>query len=464
MEDRSLLSAAPLAAVLPPSNPAPALHGPVAPPATTAAAASQLKLYVPATVAVGTPVNVVVNALTSTGKPALGYTGLLTVSSTPTGVTLPTNNGKIAFYGGVAMFQVTFPTAETGTTLTVTDNSTSPLTATSSAITAIDPTAVTQYAVYVPRDVLLNTATEVRVVAENGFGRPVSAVNGTTSAVTLTSSDNLATLPTSSLNFINGVATASVTFGTAGANTTLTATDANGLTGSATTTVVDPTVATSFVVLTPHKVATGTSFNVTVIALNALHKPVSGYTGPVTVTTSDTATGVVLPSTITWSNGEATFAVTLITPSTSTTPTTLTVADNSSPTPIAALTKTVDIVVVDPTVVTGFKVTLPPVVQKGEALTVQVEAVNGLGQAVTDYTGPITLLSSDTLAVLPSTTALEALTWTDGVASFPVIFESTGPQTLTVTDANSTASHKAATFVVGTSVGRGAVGIPSSKI
>ncbi|MGO9110241.1 MAG: hypothetical protein ACLP9L_13530 [Thermoguttaceae bacterium] len=438
LENRSLLSAsAGLASTfLGAGSAVPALHGPATPQGTwTESVATQLSLRLPQAVASGTPVTVSVDALSATNGLARGFTGTLTVSSSAANAVLPTNNGEIAFHNGVVTFQVTFPTAAAGTTLTVTDNSTPPLTA-KATTNVVDPTVVTGFDLYLPGDVRVNAPVTVRAVAENGLGRPVSAYTG---MLTVSSSAANAVLPTNNgeIAFHNGVATFQVTFPTAAAGTTLTVTDNSTppLTAKATTNVVDPTVATQFVVRAPHDAAINTPFKVTVTALNGFGTPVTTYTGPVTLSSSDANAILPAASTISFTNGEATFSVTLVAPSTSAKPTTLTVADNSSPTPNASLTKTVSIVAVDPTVVTGFKVFLPPAVQIATATTVQVTAVNGLGGAVTGYVGPITVVSSDASAVISPTPS--TIIFTNGEASFSVTFKTTGSQSLTVSDANS---------------------------
>ena len=194
----------------------PALHGPATPQGTwTNSVATQLTLRLPPAVASGTPVTVSVDALSATNGLARGFTGTLTVSSNASSAVLPTNNGKIAFHNGVATFQVTFPTAAAGTTLTVTDSSTPPLTATETT-DVVDPTVVTVFDLHLPGDVRVNTPVTVRAVAENGLGRPVSAYTG---LLTVSSSASNAVLPTNNgqIAFHNGVATFQVTFPTAAA-------------------------------------------------------------------------------------------------------------------------------------------------------------------------------------------------------------------------------------------------------
>jgi len=449
LENRSLLSASAglASSFLGAGFAGSALHGPATPQGSwTNSVATQLSLRLPPAVAVGTPVTVFVDALSATSGLARGFTGTLTVSSSASKAVLPANNGAIAFHNGVATFQVTFPTAAAGTTLTVTDNSTPPLTATETT-DVVDPTVVTAFDLHLPGDVRVNSPLTVRVVAENGLGRPVSTYTGT---LTVSSSAANAVLPTNNgaIAFNNGVATFQVTFPTAAAGTTLTVTDNSKppLTAKATIDVVDPTVATQFAVRVPQNVAANTSFNVTVTALNGFGAPVTTYTGPLTLSSSDAKAILPAPGTVSFKNGRATFSVTLVSPSTSAKPTTLTVADNSSPSPNASLTKTVSIVAVDPTVVTGFRVFLPPIVQSGMATTVQVTAVNGLGAPATGYVGPIAVVSSDNSAVVSPTPS--TIIFANGKASFSVTFKTAGSQSLTVSDAHTpTVTDTVKTFV-----------------
>jgi len=188
-------------------------------------------------------------------------------------------------------------------------------------------------------------------------------------------------------------------------------------------------VATQFDVQSPRKVATGTSFNVMVTALNGLGGRVKTYSGPVTVSINGSLYSTIPSSS--FANGQALIPVTLSTPSTRANPTTLTVADDSA-TPNASLTKTVDIVAIDPTVVTGFTVSLSPFVQINKATTVYVTPVNGLGAPVTDYPGPITASSSSDTGATISTPTLLA----NGTFSFSVTFDKAGFQSLTVSDTN----------------------------
>ncbi|MGA2254191.1 MAG: hypothetical protein ABSG53_05970 [Thermoguttaceae bacterium] len=447
LENRSLLSGNTwLGGLLGAGFNVPAIHGPVTLGTNwNTSAATQLSLRLPPAVAIGTPVTITVDALSAANGLARGYTGTLTVTSNASTAVLPTNNGDITFHNGVATFKVTFPTAAAGTTVTVTDNSTPPLTATETT-DVVDPTVVSQFDLHLPRAVLLNTSVTVHVVAENGLDRPVTSYDA---SVVVTSS-TAATI--GAVTWDNGVGTFQVTFTAASTSTTLTVKDpTTSVSQTATTMVVDPNVATQFLVSAPHKVAIGTSFNITVTALNGFGAPVTSYTGPVTVSTSDLK-GTVPTTPVSLTNGKATIAVTLATPSTSASPTTLTVADDSSPTPNTSLTKTVDIVAIDPTVVTGFRVYLPLFVQENTATTVQVTAINGLGAPVASFgttAPPVITVTSTTDTTATISPDPKTLTFTGGTASFTVSFDATGKQSLTVGDVGTPTVTQTVTTYVG---------------
>ncbi len=295
----------------------------------------------------------------------------------------------------------------------------------------VDPTVVTQFDLRVPRTVLVNKPVTVTVVAENGLDRPVKY----TGPVTITSSDpgiNGASI-TPTWNS-NGVGTFQVTFTTANAAATLTVADNTGLTPpvsqTATINVVDPTVVTRFALRLPGKVAVNTPVPVTVAAENGFGQPVAGYAGPVTITSSDPGiNGATI--TPTWnSNGVGTFQVTFTTAN----PTaTLTVADNTGLTPPVSQTATIN--VVDPTIVTGFRVFLPRFAQLNQPTTVVVTAINGLAHPVTGYTGPVIVQSSsDATASISLVTSFA--TSGNGTAVYSVTFDTAGLQSLTVSDTN----------------------------
>ncbi len=344
LENRTLLSASGgLASLLGAGSAAPALLGPATPgKPSNVSAAAQLSLHVPPAVALGTPVTVTVDAFTASGRLATGYNGTLTVGST-LAATYPTN---IGFKHGVATFKVKFTAAG-------------------------------------------QTVLSVSAAATTNSPLPLSAMTDTE--------------------------------------------------------VVDPTVLTNLVLFLPGKVALGALVTVKVVAENGLGKPIAGYGDTLTITsTNDVLSGT---PTVVWNTdpktgentGVGTFQVTFNTAITSAN---LTVTDNTLASPVSGAATTD---VVDPKIVTGFKVALRPVVQVNKATTVKVIAINGLGQR-TDFTGSVDV---ESLSDPTADSSISLVTgFTDGVATYSVTFDKTGLQNLVVTEVgNTSVTQKAWTYV-----------------
>lgn len=378
--------------------------------------ATQFTLRVPKNVRNGVPVTVRLAALDAQNHVVQSYTGPVTLDSSDTGATLP---DSITFNRGVATFQVTFTTAGQQT-LTATDDADSTLTATATT-TVADPIVATQFAVGLPKNVITGQPVTVRVAALDAQNRPVQSYAG---PVTLSSSDTGATLPTS-VTFDHGFATFQVTFSSAGQQT-LTVTDGTNslLTTTATTNVAAPAVATQFKLGLPKNVTSGVPVMVRVAALDAQNHPVQDYSGPVTLTSSDS--GATLPTTLTFEHGYAMFQVTFATAGEQT----LTVTDNGN----ATLTATAPTNVAAPAVATQFALGLPRNVTSGATVTVRLVALDAQNHPVQNYSGPVTLSSSDAGATLPT-----SVTFDHGFAAFQVTFATAGPQTLTATDTGNSA-------------------------
>ena len=82
-----------------------------------------------------------------------------------------------------------------------------------------------------------------------------------------------------------------------------------------------------------------------------------------------------------------------------------------------------------PLVATQFFMSLPERTQTGVAVNVMLSARNAQNRPVVNYSGTVTLTSSDPLVVLPAT-----VTFVNGYAQFKVTFNTSGTQTLTATD------------------------------
>jgi hypothetical protein len=177
---------------------------------------------------------------------------------------------------------------------------------------------------------------------------------------------------------------------------TITATDsANALSASAVTNAA-ARVATRVVVETPPTAATGVPTPVEVEVLDQAGQVMGNFTGPVTVSSTDTtATGAPsrrtaaasLPITYNFQardHGAHAFLVTFNAAVTGATPATVTAATGSP-----ALTGTSQLTLYPPTTVTHLGLSALPLTLAGASVPVVVEALNASNQVVTGYTGKV---------------------------------------------------------------------------
>ena len=209
------------------------------------AVATQLDLILPRqNVQVGVPVTVELAAVNALGQPVQSFADTVTLASSGTAASLPTS---ISFVDGIATFSVTFNTAGSQT-LTATDSTNTSLSA-KATTNVVNPAVASQLVLILPRgNTQVGVPVTVQLAAVNSQGFAVQSFSDT---VTLTSSDSAATLP-STITFIDGIATFSVTFNTAGTQT-LTASDSTNtaVRAKATTNVVNPAAATRLVLIVP---------------------------------------------------------------------------------------------------------------------------------------------------------------------------------------------------------------------
>ncbi|HET7434467.1 MAG TPA: hypothetical protein VFN10_07105, partial [Thermoanaerobaculia bacterium] len=265
------------------------------------------------------------------------------------------------------------------------------------------------FSVSAPANVTNGTPFNVTVTALDASNAVVTGYTGT---VHFTSSST-GTLPADS-TLTNGTGTFSVTLTTNGAQS-ITAADGS-INGSANVTV-DPAaqVATHFSVSAPANVTNGTSFNITVTALDASNAVVTGYIGTVHFTSSSTGT---LPADSTLTNGTGTFSVTLTTNGAQS----ITAADGS-------ITGSAN-VTVDPVaqVATHFSVSAPANVTNGTPFNITVTALDASNAVVTGYTGTVHFTSSSA-GTLPADSTL-----TNGTGTFSVTLTTNGAQSITAAD------------------------------
>jgi len=283
--------------------------------------------------------------------------------------------------------------------------------------------AAAQLVLMLPRSAETGTTVMAEVAAVDAYGRLASS----TDTINLSSASSGVVLPTNpTVTLQQGVAWFPVTFDTAGQDS-LTASDATTTTVSSATAgvqVVNPAAVAQIVLFAPRSAQTGAPVTVEAVALNAFGQEVSS-SDTLSVTTSDTAASPATQS-VTLQNGSASFQVTFNTAGQES----LTATDTTTTTVPKA---TARVYVVNPTAITQIVLLAPRSVQAGVQVTVEVAALNALGQVVS---------SSDTLSVTTSDTAAlpatQSVTLQNGSAAFVVTFNTSGPQTLTATDGSGT--------------------------
>src|SRR6266498_3228580 len=170
----------------------------------------------PSPVVAGTPGGFTVTALDANNNTAIGFTGLVSFSSSDPQAVLPTSYSFVALDKGVHTFNATLKTAGTQS---ITAASGGLASGTQTGIT-VNAGATTQLSVSgYPSPVTAGTSQSFTVTAEDAFGNLTSGYTGT---VHFTSSDGAAVLPgnhnftSGSGNKDNGTATFSATLNTAG--------------------------------------------------------------------------------------------------------------------------------------------------------------------------------------------------------------------------------------------------------
>jgi hypothetical protein len=291
----------------------------------------------------------------------------------------------------------------------------------------------TQLEVTVPENVQAGQGFDMLVEAVDASNRPATDYTGTVH-FTLGTTDSSATLP-ADYTFTaadHGFHLFHVTLAATGSQTlTVTDTTTGSITGSAVTTVNPAPVATRLLVLTQRSATTGEPTSVTVVALDAAGHRVSDYTGTVALTNSDASATLPAAYTFTASDhGRHTFQVTFRTTGSQT----VTATDTAT----SSITGQASLTVAAAGVVTHFGVITLGRSLPGFATPVLVVALDASNHVVTDYTGTVHFTSSDSQATLPADYTFQASD--NGSHLFSVTFNTTGRQTLTVTDTASSST------------------------
>jgi len=335
----------------------------------------------PGTQTTGAAFNVTITAVDQWGNTTPSYSGPQTVtfsgpSSSPNG-TAPHYPASVTFSGGVGTASITLYDAQ-NTSLTATQGSLTGSTgsfavngtgtAASFNLSTPSPTAGSSFTETITAvDQYGNTATGYTGSKTVTFGGPANAPGGQAPSYP------------SSVTFSGGAGTASITLYNA-QSVTLVATQGS-LTGSTSVTVA-PASASTFTVANPGTQTAGTSFSVTLTALDQYGNQATGYTGSKTVSFSGPATAPsgqapLYPSSVSFSSGVGTASITLYDAQS----TTLTATQGSS------VSGTSTAFTVNGAGANSFSVSNPGTVTAGSPFNVTLSALDAYGNNAPTYTG-----------------------------------------------------------------------------
>jgi hypothetical protein len=402
--------------------------------AVGAAAANRFVLTTPTNATAGNPIGVTVTAEDPFGNHDTSYTGIRAVvftgpSSSPDG-TAPTYPATVSFTAGVGIASVTLPDAQS-TTLAATQGS---INGTSNTI-AVGAASASRFLVSAPAAVTTGNPASVTITAEDPFGNVDTSYAGSNMVVfTGPSSSPNATAPTypAAVGFSGGIGTTSVTL-TDAQSTTLTATQ-GPVSGTSGTITVGPAEASRFAVRAPARATAGNSVRVTVTADDRYGNIASSYTGsePVVFTGPSRSPNATFPAyrlTTRFSAGVGATSVTF--------------ADAQSTTLTAtqvSITGTSSAIKVGPAAASRLIVSTSRRAVAGRSAAVTVTVEDRYQNLDTSYRGMVRFSSSDPRAALPADGHLS-----NGTRVFRFELETPGSQTITATDT----AHRALTRTSG---------------
>ncbi len=267
-----------------------------------AAAASTMTVGgFPSTATAGVAGNVTVTVKDPYGNFASGYTGTVRLTSTDSKAVLPADYTFTAADAGTHTFSVTLKTAGTHS-ITATDMQVPGMTGAESNILVKAAAASTVTVGGFPSTTTAGVAGNVTVTLKDRYGNIATAYTGT---VRLTSSDAKAALP-ANYKFTAADAgnhTFSVTLKTAGTQSiTVTDTTSAGLTGTQGGITVKAGAASKFLISAPSSVSVGVPFSLTLTVQDAYGNVITGYTGTVRFTSTDST--APLPANYTFTAAE----------------------------------------------------------------------------------------------------------------------------------------------------------------
>lgn len=407
-----------------------ALSGSAAISVTPAAASSFAMAGPSGSIGVSRPVTIV--ARDAYGNIVSGYNGTVNFTSSDPAAVLP---GDTTLVNGTATVNVTFMTVGTET-VTATDTTNPALFGTLSS-NALPPTPAL-FAVSGATTATAGTPTTVTVAVRDTIGQFATGYVGT---VYFSSSDMQAGLPFS-YTFTAadaGVHNFAVTYKTAGVQSLTVRDFAGGLIGSQAGINVSSAAFASYRLSVPNPadskghmlVTAGESISLTVQATDAYGNAVSGYTGTVHLSSTDVLAG--LPADYTFAaedNGIHTFSVYLGTATSNGIVWSFGAVDSSVATTLATITN----FEVISAAATSFTLNAPTNIVAGQSFTAKMTAKDAFGNTVKNYFGTVHFATSSALAGLPSDYSFNGID--AGVHDFDFSLNTSGDQTVTVTDAS----------------------------
>ncbi len=251
------------------------------------AAASKMAVSAPAGSTAGSPFSVTVTALDPYNNTATGYAGTVHFTSTDGVATLPGNYIFTAADAGMHVFTngVILKTAGSQT-VTATDTATAALTG-RAAVTVSPAAASTLIVAGFPSPVTAGVASTFTVTAKDSYSNVATGYTGT---IAFSSGDSRATLPGNYTFTVAdaGVHTFSAMLKTAGTQS-ITAKDTvtGTITGTDAGITVNPAAASKFLISAPASVRSGVAFSLTITVKDAYGNVVTGYTGTIHFSSSD---------------------------------------------------------------------------------------------------------------------------------------------------------------------------------
>jgi hypothetical protein len=247
----------------------------------------------PSVITAGNGGSFTVTAINPDGTTDTGYTGTVHFASSDGHAVLPAAYTYTVADAGVHTFSATLKTAGTQS-ITATDTTIGAFTGTDRGITVNPATASSMSVAGFPTPATAGVAGNVAVTLKDPYG---NIARGYTGTVHFTSSDARVVLPANYTFTATdaGAHTFSTTLKTAGTQS-LTATDTvtASLTGTDGGIKVTPAAASQFILTAPSSVTAGASFSLTLTVEDGYGNVVTGYTGAVHF--SSTETRATLPS------------------------------------------------------------------------------------------------------------------------------------------------------------------------